>query len=185
MKITKVETIVRTPFISLEKRSYIDTNNNENEWYMVSRNGNRKAVVIVALVESDGLEDNKLVVTREFRVPIGDYEWGLPAGLIDEEEDVEETVRRELKEETGLDVTLIERVSPFVYSSAGLTDESVAMAFVYAEGKVNKELLESSEDIETFLLTPEEVAELLSQEDLKFGAKAWVIMDNFARTGQI
>ena len=183
MKITNVETITRTPFISLEKRSYIDTEGSAKEWYMVSRNKNTRAVVIVA-TNGDELEP-RIVVTKEFRVPIGDYEWGLPAGLIDEGEDVETTVKRELKEETGLDVTYIEKISPFVYNSAGLTDEAVAMAFVHVEGEINGDMHEASEEIETFLMTPDEVAELLSNEELKFGAKAWMAFDYFARTGEI
>ena len=176
---------MKTPFISLEKRTYIDTQGDEKEWYMVSRNGGTKAVVIVACKEATDTEERKIVVTKEFRVPLGDYEWGLPAGLIDEGEDVEDTVRRELKEETGLDVSYVERVSPFIYSTAGLTDESVSMAYVHVEGEPSKEFLEASEDIETFLMTSEEVAELLSNEDLKFGAKAWMAFDYFARTNEI
>ena len=183
MKITKVETIARTPFISLEKRNYIDTVGNEKEWYMVSRNNNTKAVVIVA-TNRDEIEP-RIVVTKEFRVPIGDYEWGLPAGLIDDGEDVETTVKRELKEETGLDVTYVEKISPFVYNSAGLTDEAVAMAFVHVEGDISDEMHEASEEIETFLMTPDEVAELLNDDEIKFGAKAWMAFDYFARTGDI
>ena len=58
----------------------------------------------------------KLVVTREFRVTLGDYEYGFPAGLIEKGESVEQATRRELTEETGLSVTRFTRISPPVYT---------------------------------------------------------------------
>ena len=76
-------------------------------WIMCSRNDDpvadasrADAVVIVATIDTDG--EKKLVVTKEFRVPIWDFEYGFPAGLIDDGEDVETTVARELKEEVRL-----------------------------------------------------------------------------------
>ena len=65
-------------------------------WIMCSRKdkpvenaGKADAVLIVATVETD--EGRKLVVTKEFRVPIWDYEYGFPTGLIDDGENVEKT----------------------------------------------------------------------------------------------
>jgi ADP-ribose pyrophosphatase len=108
-------------------------------WIMCSRNdepvagaSQADAVVIVAKVDADG--DKKLVVTKEFRVPIWDFEYGFPAGLIDDGEDVETTVERELKEETGLELSKILHISTPVFSSAGLTDESCHMVLVEAQG---------------------------------------------------
>ena len=66
-------------------------------WIMCSRNDNpvadvsrADAVVIVATIDTGA--EKKLVVTKEFRVPIWDFEYGFPAGLIDDGEDVETTV---------------------------------------------------------------------------------------------
>ena len=69
--------------------------------------------------------ENKLVITREYRVPLDDYEVGFPAGLVDAGESVEQAVRRELKEETGLNLSRVICTSPPLYPSAGMTDESV------------------------------------------------------------
>ena len=53
-------------------------------------------------------EKNKLVIIKEFRVPINKYIYELPAGLVDSsDDDFASTVRRELKEETGLDLVKI------------------------------------------------------------------------------
>lgn len=161
----------------------------ENSWLMCSRKSrpiadvsNADAVLIIATVNCDG--SKKLVVTKEFRVPIWDYEYGFPAGLIDDGEDVADTVRRELKEETGLDVARIEHISMPVYSSAGMTDESCHMVMVEAEGEVSDRWLEEDEDIEVFLLDAAEIKELLASNN-KIAAKAWGVLYHFAQRGEV
>lgn len=54
------------------------------------------AVVMIPI-----LPDGKILLIRQFRYPIGGVEIELPAGKIDPGEEVEETLQRELKEETG------------------------------------------------------------------------------------
>jgi ADP-ribose pyrophosphatase len=120
------------------------------------------AVVIVATIDADGKK--KLVVTKEFRVPIWDFEYGFPAGLIDDDEDVETTVARELKEETGLELVRIRHISTPVFSSAGLTDESCHMVLVEARGQTSDKWLDESEDIEVLLLDVEGIRDLLASD---------------------
>lgn len=54
------------------------------------------AVVVIALKEN-----GKLLFERQFRYPVGQVFLELPAGKIDAGEDITETARRELLEETG------------------------------------------------------------------------------------
>jgi ADP-ribose pyrophosphatase len=140
------------------------------------------AVVIVATIDTDGKK--KLVVTKEFRVPIWDFEYGFPAGLIDDGEDVETTVARELKEETGLKLARIRHISTPVFSSAGLTDESCHMVLVEARGQVSDKWLDESEDIEVLLLDVGGIRELLVS-DKKIAAKAWGLLYHYAQKGEI
>ena len=140
------------------------------------------AVVIVATIETS--EGKKLVVTKEFRVPLWDFEYGFPAGLIDENEDVTKAVSRELREETGLEVAKIKHISKPVFSSAGLTDESCHMAIVEAKGQVSDKWLDGTEDIEVLLLEVEQIRELLTS-NRKISAKAWGLLYHYAQTGQI
>lgn len=161
----------------------------EKIWHMCSRKKNPiaeaerpDAVVIVPIIKTD--QGNRLVVTKEFRIPIWDYEYGFAAGLIDDGEDIAETVKRELKEETGLELVKINHVSRPVYSSAGMSDESCSMAIVEAEGTVSNQWLEDSEDIETLLMDVEQIRELLAS-DKKISAKAWGLFYHYSVIGEI
>ena len=140
------------------------------------------AVYIAAILPTP--EGNRLVMTKEFRVAIDDGEYGFPAGLIDKGESIESTVRRELKEETGLDVVAIHHVSPPVYSSAGMSDESCCMVLVMAAGKPSTHLNETHEQIEVVLYDVEDIAALL-QSDKKIAGKAWGLLYHFAAIGRI
>jgi len=161
----------------------------ESKWFMCSRKerpiedvGVADAVVIVPIIETG--EGKRLVVTKEFRVPLWDYEYGFAAGLIDDGEDVEDTVARELKEETGLELVEIKHISRPVYSSAGLTDESVHMVLAEVKGEPTDEWQEHHEDIEVLLLDVDGVKELL-ESDKKIAAKAWGLLYYFAQNEEI
>jgi ADP-ribose pyrophosphatase len=108
------------------------------------------AVVIIPLLK-DGRK-RKLVTIKEFRIPLGDYEYALPAGLYDHNETAEEVAKRELKEETGLKLAKILYVSPPCVSSAGLSDESVVYVVCECTGAVSTAGNETSEDISVEIL---------------------------------
>lgn len=160
-------------------QSKFEHKDKKGNWLFVSRNKDLDkipkpdAVIIVATIRQDG--ELFLVLTKEFRIPVGDYEYGFPAGLVDENELVTNAAVREFKEETGLDLS-IKLVSPWaLYSSAGLTDETVQFVMGTASGEISDKYLESSEDIEVIIASKEKVQELIDS-GLPLGAKAWSIM---------
>jgi 8-oxo-dGTP diphosphatase len=56
--------------------------------------------------------DNNILLIKRKTVPFIGY-WALPGGRMDPGETVEETLVREVKEETGLDVTVIRKVGEY------------------------------------------------------------------------
>ena len=104
----------------------------------------------------------------------GSLEWG---------ETIDAAASRELKEETGYDVFKVLAVSPPIYSSAGMTDESVILVFVACTGNPTNTGAEAHEDIEILTLDCEQLARLLRRKKLKFGAKSWPLMMAFAYKG--
>jgi len=84
-----------------------------------------------------------------------------------------------------LEVTRMLKTSPYLYSSAGLTDESMTLVYAECEGTPSAEGSEASEIIEVLLLSPQEAGRLCSDRALKFDAKAWLVLSHFAVTGLI
>ena len=172
-RVTGEKILAETKFLVFKQLSYLDKFGQPRTWDMVSRAKSVDAVMIVPFYEG------KLVVTREFRIPIGDWEYSFPAGLIDAGEAVEETARRELYEETGLEIRKILAVSPPVHNSPGLSDEAVTLVYAEVGGTVSQEHLEASEDIETLFMTRDEVAALMYDKTKHIGAKAWIEFYHF------
>ena len=190
MKIIKAIKLAESKWLNLFDIRWVDKLGNDRSWQMVSRESEPKyftgkfepgdAVVVVPY--HTGYD--KLVLTREFRVPLGDYEVGLPAGLIEKGESVEQATRRELKEETGLTATRFTRISPPVYTTTGISDESVVMVYVECTGEPTSRFNTRSEVIEVILVTPQDADTLCRRRDLKFDAKAWLVILNFAAKGK-
>jgi ADP-ribose pyrophosphatase len=139
-------------------------------------------VFIIPILNTE--EGSKLVMTKEYRIPIWDAEYGFPAGLIDEGETIESTAIREMKEETGLDVERIYHVSMPVYSSAGLSDESCVMVLAEVTGTPSTHLNEAHEDIEVVLMDVEKIRNLL-KSNKKVAGKGWGMLYHFATIGKI
>jgi ADP-ribose pyrophosphatase len=176
-------------WLNLFDVEYSTQDGSANHWQMCSRKdrpveeaGVPDAAVIVPILPTPA--GNRLVLTKEFRVPIDDGEYGFPAGLIDENESIESTVRRELKEETGLEVQTIHHISPPVYSSAGLSDESCCMVLVTAAGEPSTDLNETHEQIEVLLYDADDIRNLL-KSNKKIAARAWGLLYHFAIAGRI
>jgi 8-oxo-dGTP diphosphatase len=55
---------------------------------------------------------DKILLIKRATVPFKGY-WALPGGRLDPEETVEQTVVREVKEETGLDIAVISKVGEY------------------------------------------------------------------------
>lgn len=189
-EVIRVELAKGGKFLSLYNLKYTDKNGNLGNWEMATRKDKdtlieeimgvtpRKtdAVVIVAIHE----ETKSLVAIKQFRVPIGQYIYELPAGLIDEGEDAIESARRELKEETGLDMHTINlRKSRNVgFASPGMCDETVTLVYCTCRGDISTAQLEAEEDIEVVLLSQEDALELLASGE-PMGVKLLMALHTF------
>ena len=64
--------------------------------------------------------DNKILLIRRNTVPFKGY-WGLPGGRMDPGETIDQTIIRETKEETGLDVEIVRKIGEYI--EKGIKDD--------------------------------------------------------------
>jgi ADP-ribose pyrophosphatase len=190
MKIIDATIVAKVKFATLFAISYLDRIGKIRYWHMTSRAEQPKCITgerqrpDAAVIVPYHRGENKLVVIREYRIPVGDYLYGFPAGLLDPGETLAAAAGRELREETGLDLVRVYRHSPAIFSSAGITDETVVMVFAEVEGTPGSCYSTDSEDIEILLLDRQEVQALLGSPDTVFSARAWLAMDAYYRMGK-
>jgi ADP-ribose pyrophosphatase len=190
MEIVRTEKLTNERWVNLFARVFRH-NGKEGRWAFASRSDGTPppvdhfdAVVIVPILLGKGRARPRLVMLREYRAPVGDYIYAFPAGLGEKGESIEVVARRELKEETGLDLIEVKHISPAVCSSAGLTDETAVMFFVTARAPAGyKATPEASEEFETLLLDHKQVVELCNSE-VRIDGKAWVVLYMYQMLGR-
>jgi ADP-ribose pyrophosphatase len=190
MHIHNVEKLTDEKWLNLFAADY-EHKGHAGRWVYASRKARPHAgragdaVVIVPVLRNPG-EPPRLVLVKEFRVPAGEYVHGLPAGLLEPGERVEDTIRREVLEETGMEVVAVKRVTQPLYSSAGLTDESVALAFVDVRSTPETlPKLEASEDLEVVLLDFAGVCRLCDDPAARIDVKAWAALYVYQQLGHL
>lgn len=109
------------------------------------------AVVILAF-----LPDGRLLFERQFRYPLRRVFLELPAGKIDPGEDVLETARRELREETGYDAGSWQHLG-VMHPCIGYSDERIEIfAARDLQCSADGQQLDHNEFLELVTLSPEE-----------------------------
>ena len=195
-RIQGIVPLAQTPFLNLYDVTYTNKVNALKHWTVASRRNQRHfsekllkqthelqsdAVIIIAYHE----EEEKLVLIKQFRVPINDYVYELPAGLVDANEAAFDSVKRELKEETGLELVRVDDRESYhhVYASAGMTDETLDMIVCTCKGTPSCAYLEEDEEIEVVMVTPQEAKQLLNDRP-NIDVKALFVLKSFALVGK-
>lgn len=125
--------------------------------------------------------DDKIVLLKQFRVPVKGYIYEFPAGIKETDESILDCAVRELKEETGLDVELLKVYNSPLYNSCGISDETVSIVFAKVKGEISLQDTEDTEDIEVLVLNKDEISSMLNNQDIIFSAKCWLILQAFSQ----
>lgn len=168
MKLLELKQIHRGKFLSYYVASYLNKENKIKEYEFISRDPNlskdkfgENVPAGVGLVPFNKTKD-KILLQAEFRLATNKVIYNFPAGLIDEGETAEEAAKRELKEETGLDLVSIEAVLPPSYASPGTSDEQMKIVICTCEGELHESCF-ADEEIQAKWFSKEEARELLKK----------------------
>lgn len=166
MELIGLEKVRDGKYLKNYELTYLNKAGKEKKYEMVSRReletpqdigGKTSGVSIVAVA------DGKILLLREFRMGVNREIINLVAGMIEEGETIEECIKRELYEETGLSVKRIIKILPPSFSAVAISDTCTNIAIVEAEGKFSDHTSEN-EQIRPGFYTKEQVQELLKTE---------------------
>ena len=188
MKYTKIHKLSDNKFLNLFKLDALTDSGHSFDYYFVSRRTADEIKIITTELAAEGVvlypvlkdDPDKIVMIRQYRYPLDEYLYELPAGLIDAGETPEEAAVREMKEETGLDFEVYTDGNeayrrPF-FMGAGFTDESCNAVFGYASGTISRDDMEDTESIQVLLVDRKEAARILREERVSIRA-AYLLMN--------
>lgn len=194
-KVIKLKALAETKYLSLYEAEYENKVGNMRTWTIASRKDNdtlqnqffenKEDTADGVIIAAYHKYEKKLVIIKQFRIPLNDYVYELPAGLIDPGEDAKSTIGRELREETGLKIVdvITNKGTDKVYVSVGMTDEALTFVYCTCEGEISDEYLEEDECIKAILVSQEEAKELIQSKD-KFDVKCFLILQSFSLLGE-
>lgn len=184
MKLLGIKKVKDGKFIKNYELTYLNKIGKEKKYEVISRNelatpsdlGNK--IAGVAIVATHKAED-KILLLKEFRMAINKEIINVVSGMIDKDETIEECIKRELYEETGLTDIIIKNILKPAYSAVGMSDEKVVVAFVEVDGKF-QDNSSINESIKPKFYSKEEVKELLEKEE--FASRTQIICSLWANS---
>ena len=175
--IRSVRQITKNRYLNFFEVEAVKRNGDTFPYYLASRAENTDELYLhmketkspdgVTIFGLYGESKDRVVLVRQFRYPVGDYVYELPAGLVEQGEDIHEAAVREMKEETGLTFRVV-RTDPWqdraYFMTDGMTDEACSYAYGICTGTVSIKGLEETEDLQVILADREEARRILREE---------------------
>ncbi len=179
MKLKQIKKVMESHFITRYDLVYETVDEQEKVYEMISRNKNiesleqlqnKKPDAVVLILHNE--EGDKILLNKEFRMAVGNWVYNFPAGLIDPGEEPKESAKRELKEETGLDLIEIKDMLFNSYSGVGFSNEVNVCVVGTAKGEFQQSS-STFEEIEAGWYTKEEIKELLKTNEFAARTQAY------------
>lgn len=168
MKLKKLDKIYQGHYLTYYIGYFELENGGIKEYEFVSRNSNltietfgKNPPAGVGMVTFN-VGKTKVLLQKEFRPATNRWVYNFPAGLIDKGETALDAAKREIKEETGLDLVKVDAVLSPSYASQGTSDELMQIVIGEVDGEISGSCF-IEEEIKPNWYTKEEVRELLEE----------------------
>lgn len=166
MLLKEITLLHDSKFLKKYQLSYENKKGKNKHYEMVSRHeikekkdlGNHLDGISIAC-----FQNGKLLLLKEFRMAVNRKIYNLCAGMVEDGESVEDCIKRELYEETGLSVKEILHILPPSFSAVGISDVLTQIAFVSVEGEFSDHSSEN-EEISPVFVSKKEARVILNEE---------------------
>lgn len=151
MKLITSKTLLKTPIFTVTQDVALDPDGFEIKRAIVKHGGS------AVMMPVD--KKNRILLVKQYRLPVEDYLWEIPAGRLDPGETPLQAAKRELVEETGYKAKKWEKLAEF-YASPGFLQEKMTIYLATGLTEGEKKPMED-ERIETRWFTWRELDKLI------------------------
>jgi ADP-ribose pyrophosphatase len=126
-------------------------------------------------------KNNEIILVKQYRHGGKDFFIEVPAGKVDEQEDLESAVMRELLEETGYTSDAAPLKLGSFYTNPAISTNTITTYFIKECYKVSEQKLDLTENIELFVLPIAEFEKMIQENKINhlFTVFAYTLFKNY------
>lgn len=169
MKLKSIKKTKTGKFLNMYNATYINSENNEKIYELVSREAEltkekfqqcKQAEAVGMIIFS--IARDKILVQKEFRLACNSWVINFPGGLINIGENCIDAAKRELREETGLEISSVIEVLQPACTAVGVSDEEAYTVIGTARRSEFKKSTSADEEIEPMWIDKEQAKKLIN-----------------------
>lgn len=164
MKLLSLEKVRDAKYLKNYELTYENKNKKIKKYEIVSRReiatkddlGTKSSGISIIATKGD-----QLLLLNEFRMGVNRSIYNLCAGMLEKDESIEDCVKRELYEETGLELVEIKDILPASFAAVAISDVMTNIVFAEVKGELSFNHTSENEQIHARFYTVDELKKLL------------------------